>query len=259
MSARELAVRRSPHILAIAMSALPISLRLCVFALALLLVRPVANAAPEHDPEAVAIVDRLSALYRTATAFSVTASTQVLRGPGVNVQAKRTYSILVQKPDKMTAELKNGEQTVRMFVDGKTLTMLTSPPNEYRQAPAPASLVPFLQKMAPGLDTLVAPDPKPKIMENVTRLTIVGEDKIDDVDCVRLRFEQPDATVDLLVQKGDQPLMRRLMLKTADNSTVIQFDLRDWKIDPKLEGDPFLFQPPPDAKKVTPEVSPREP
>jgi hypothetical protein len=233
-----------------------------VFFLALLFLHAVAKAAPEHDPEAMAVVDRLAAFYQAAKVFSVTATTQVLRGPGVNVQGRRTYSLLVQKPDKMTAELKGGEQTVRMVVDGKTLSMLTSPPNEYRQAPAPASLGPFLQKMAPGLDTLVAADPKAKIMEEVTKLTIVGEDTIDATECVRLRFEQPDATVDLLVQKGAEPLMRRLILKTADNTTLIQFDLRDWKIDPKLEGDPFLFQPPPDAKKVTPESpagSPREP
>jgi hypothetical protein len=237
----------------------PASLRVGVFVLAALLFLPLAHAAPEHDPDALAIVDRLSRFYQAAKSFSVTATSQVLRGPGVNVQAKRTYSILVQKPNKMTAELKSGEETVRMFVDGRMLSMLTSPPNEYRQAPAPASLEPFLQKMAPGLDTLVAPDPKVKIMEDVTRLSIVSEEKIDGADCVRLRFEQPDATVDLLVQKGEQPLMRRLILKTADSSTLIQFDLRDWKIDPKLEGDPFHFQPPPDAKKVTPEVSPREP
>jgi hypothetical protein len=238
------------------------ALRLCASLVAMVVLLPIAQAAPEHDPEAVAIVDRLAAFYQAAKAFSVTATTQVLRGPGVNVEGRRTYSLLVQKPDKMTAELKGGEQTVRMVVDGKTLSMLTSPPNEYRQAPAPASLGPFLQKMAPGLDTLVAADPKAKIMEEVTKLTIVGEDTVDDAECVRLRFEQPDATVDLLVQKGGEPLMRRLILKTADNSTLIQFDLRDWKIDPKLEGDPFHFQPPPDAKKVTPESpagSPREP
>jgi hypothetical protein len=236
------------------------SIRLCAFVVAALLLPRIGSAAPpEHEPQAVAIVDRLSTFYQGAKAFSVTASSQVLRGPGVDVQAKRTYAILVQKPDKMVADLKGDEHNVRMVIDGKTLTMLTDSPSEYRQAPAPASLVPFLQKMAPGLDTLVAADPKAKIMEDVTSLTVVGEEKLGESECVRLRFVQPDATVDLLVQKGDQPLMRRLMLKTADNSTLIQFDLTDWKIDPKLEGDPFTFTPPPGAKKVTPKTTPREP
>jgi hypothetical protein len=113
--------------------------------------------------------------------------------------------------------------------------------------------------MAPGLDTLIAADPKAKIMEDVTKLTLVGEEKLDGADYVRLRFVQPEATIDVLVLKGDQPLMRRLLLKTTDNSTLIQFDLTDWKIDPKLEGDPFAFTPPPDAKKVAPEGGLREP
>ena len=37
----------------------------------------------------------------------------------------------------MLAELIGDEHNVRMIIDGKTLTMLTNPPNEYRQAPAP--------------------------------------------------------------------------------------------------------------------------
>lgn len=230
------------------------------FAAAALLPQPTSKAAlPEHDPQAVAIVERISAFYQVAKAFSVTASTQLLRGPGVDVQAKKTYAIHIRKPDKMVAELIGDEHNVRMIIDGKTLTMLTNPPNEYRQAPAPASLGPFLQKMAPGLDTLIAADPKAKIMEDVTKLTLEGEEKLDGADYVRLRFVQPEATIDVLVLKGDQPLMRRLLLKTTDNSTLIQFDLTDWKIDPKLEGDPFAFTPPPDAKKVAPEGGPREP
>jgi hypothetical protein len=243
------------------MSPLISPFRLCALALACLLLPRFAHAAPspEHDPQAVAMVDRIAAFYQAAKAFSVTSSTQVLRGPGVDVQPKRTYAILVQKPNKLTADLKGDEHHVRMVIDGQTLTMATNPPNEYRQAPAPASLAQFLQKMAPGLDTLIADDPKAKIMEDVTKLTIVGEEKLDENDYVRLRFVQPDATIDVLVQKGDQPLVRLLMLKTPDNSTLIQFDLTDWKIDPKLEGDPFAFTPPPDAKKVTPEASPREP
>lgn len=243
------------------MSPLLFPFRLCALVLALLFLLPSGHAAPapEHDPAAMAIVDRLAAFYKSAKTFSVTASSQVLRGPGVDVQAKRTYAITVQKPNKMVAELKGAPNEVSMIIDGKTLTMLTYPPHEYRQAPAPATLGPFLQKISPGLDTLVEEDPKPKIMEDVSKLTIVGEEKLENVDYVRLRFVQPEATVDLLVQKGDQPLMRRLLLKTADNSTVIQFDLTDWKIDPKLEGDPFAFTPPEGAKKVAPESAPKNP
>ena len=109
------------------------------------------------------------------------------------------------------------------------------------------------------LDTLIAADPKAKIMEDVTRLMIAGEENSMAPTMRACDLCSPKRPSTCSCKKAVQPLMRRLMLKTTDNGTLIQFDLTDWKIDPKFEGDPFAFTPPPDAKKVAPESGPRSP
>ena len=208
---------------------------------------------PAVQSEAAAVVERVSTFYRPLTGFSVKVSMQVMAGPLGTPPRKIDSTLTVQKPNRFSAELREADGSTRVSSDGRLLTVLQSKANTYFQSPAPPEMALLLRRLAPGLDSLLAADPRKSIMEGVLKATVQGEELAGAVACDRVRFEQPGATVDMVVEKGAAPLLRRMVLKTEGAATT-QVDVRfdEWKANPKVTAQTFAFVAPAGAKKVEP-------
>jgi thiol-disulfide isomerase/thioredoxin len=99
------------------------------------------------------------------------------------------------------------------------------------------------------------------LMEGVTKSEYMGEEKIGDVTCHHLRFYQRDFDWDIWIEKGDRPVLHKLvpdmakrlaeageMLKDAKFEYSIEFS--DWNVAPKFTEADFAFTPPEGAVKV---------
>jgi hypothetical protein len=115
-------------------------------------------------------------------------------------------------------------------------------------------LSPILQELAPGLSDLADPNPKEKILDGVKKIEVLGDENAGGVACRHLRFTQEGAVVDLWVEAGGQPWLRKIFIKAGEATIDVRFD--EWDLAPKFDAKTFDITPPAGARKVDPNAQP---
>jgi hypothetical protein len=90
------------------------------------------------------------------------------------------------------------------------------------------------------------------LMDGVTDGFVVGKAVIEGVLCDHLAFRAPHVDLQIWVQEGAQPLLRKLVITTRDLPNAPQFavTVTKWNLKPEFGPQTFTFQPPAGAKKV---------
>jgi hypothetical protein len=220
-----------------------------------------AQAQPEGlDPEAQRLLKASTDFLARQKAFSVdTRNTlEVVLKTGQKVEFNHTARQSVQRPNKLRAD-RTGDLVEQQFIyDGRSLTLRNLKTDVYAQVSAPDTLEGMLDFARASLD-IVAPagdllyaNAYDILMDGVTQSFVVGKAVIEGVRCDQLAFRAPHVDLQVWVQEGPQPLVRRFVITTRDLPNAPQFavTMTRWNLQPKFGPQTFAFVPPAGHKKV---------
>jgi len=215
----------------------------------------------EVDPQAAAVVRRMSEHLGSLRAFRVTAdsTTEVVLDSGEKIQMLATSNVALQRPNKLRSERRGPLTDVLFMYDGDRITLHGRGKNLYAQMDAPNDLDAALDFArdrldieAPGADLLYA-NAYEGLMEGVRSGRYLGLAEVDGVVCEHVAFRGEDVDWQLWVERGERPLPRRYVIVSRDvqGSPEFAVDLRDWDVGPTaVAASDFVFTPPRGAREI---------
>ena len=216
--------------------------------------------APGIDPEA-------QRLLKTSTdflarqekfAFDARVALEVVLHSGQKIEFNHAVRQTVQRPNKMRAE-RTGDLVEQVFIyDGQSLTLYNPGDKVYATVSAPNTIEGMLDFareslgiVAPAGDVLYK-DAYAILMDGVTAGMVVGKSVIEGAPCDQLAFRGPTTDLQVWVQSGAQPLLRKIVITTRDVVNAPQFSatVTRWDLQPRVNDQTFRFSVPSGATKV---------
>ena len=183
---------------------------------------------------------------------------EVVLKSGQKIEFNHTARMAAQRPNKLRAE-RTGDLVNQVFVyDGKSLTLYNPQEKVFAQVAAPDSLEGMLDFARTKLD-IVAPAGDllysvafTGLMAEVTEGFVAGQAVIEGTLCDHLAFRAPHVDLQVWVQRGTQPLPRKLVITTRDMPGAPQFavTMTRWNLKPTFGAQTFAFKPPAGAVKI---------
>ncbi|MFB3787283.1 MAG: DUF2092 domain-containing protein [bacterium] len=237
------------------------------------------EAAGAMDPKVDEVVKQLSSFLAGLKNYSVNVDITVLvEAQGMKQEMVTKQSLALQRPDKMAMVLKDGMMGGTVVSDGKNLYRYIPMLQAYTVEDAPES-IDALSSVEPGggmgmamgafntafIEFLVKNDPYESFFKEMKGGQYVGEEDLEGTATHRVRLNQEEMSVDLWIDKGDKPLVRKLVPDMSkiferlggaaagmmkDMKMSMGITLADWKTNTELPADTFVFTPPEGAKKV---------
>jgi hypothetical protein len=216
------------------------------------------DKAPEPDPNQILrqMCDYLTSLKQFSFRAEVT-DDQVYQG-GKKLQYGFDLEALVRRPDKLRVNAQGDLVNKQFFYDGKTITLYETAKNLYATMEVPGDLDGALAKAHRdfGLRVALADLASSHLYDLVTKEArsslYVGLHRVRGVKCHHLAFDEPKVHVQMWIDAGDQPLLRKLIItqKQLEGSPQWSAHFTDWQVSPQLPDSLFTFEPPPGAEKI---------
>jgi hypothetical protein len=218
-------------------------------------------AAPKStvEPAAMAALESMGAYLRTLKSFQVEAATtnEDVLEDGQKTQYAGTVNIVAQMPVRLRAEVSN-ERHERMYLyDGKSFTLFAKRLNYYATVPAPPTIGQLADKLDENygfsvpLSDLFRWGMPGWSTEAITGATDLGPSPVLETTCQHYAFRQDDIDWQIWIQKGDNPLPRKLVITTkTDEARPQSTAVYTWNLAPSFNDAAFTFDPPADAGKV---------
>ena len=239
-------------------------LRLCCAATASVLL---AGAAPSWaqagvEPEADRLLKSSMAFVGGLGKFSLRGRTtlEVVLKSGQKIQLGSTLDGIVQRPDRMRVRRGSGPEEEVFIYDGRTLTLWSPARKEYASLPAPETIDKMLDfarerlgVVAPLADVVTA-DGYAVMMDGVTSGFVVGQSLIEGMTCDHLSFHAPHVAFKRVIERGERPLPRKMVITTRDLPNEPQFEvvITKWDLQPRIEARGFEFIAPKGAQRLEP-------
>jgi hypothetical protein len=221
-----------------------------------------AAAAPVLQDEAAAALRRAAAAIGGASAFAVRVSTlrEVPLDDGQRVLLAATASVLVRRPDHMTALVGSDAGNFGLWYDGRQLTLLNPTENVYGRTAVTGdvlSVIDWLEDRM-GLTLPIRPifaaDPYAAMTEaGATSGRSLGPTLVGDTPVEHLALRNPQADWEIWLEATPRALPRRVSLveRTPQGPLRTTVEFEDWNLAPRLAGNAFTFVPPRGAVAAT--------
>jgi len=211
------------------------------------------------DPEALAALDGMGAFLRSQKAAAVTArlaADEVLPS-GEKVKYLGTAQLQIRHPDGLHVEVASDRKDWQLFYDGKNATIFQPRSGYYSTFAAPPTLGELVDVAGQkyGIDLPLAElfrwgaenDGKARVLSAVS----LGPSKVEDADCAHFAFHQRDVDWQIWIERGEQPLPRRLVVTTITERSQPEHDaILSWNLAPELDDQSFAFVAMPGAQQI---------
>jgi hypothetical protein len=204
------------------------------------------------SPEAQAVLDRMTRYLRGLQTFSIEtqASRDEVVALGYKLQNNERSVIVVQRPNKLRAEI-SGDVRNRTFVyDGTRLTMYSPDDAVFARTEAPDTLADLIGVLLdigvemPLIDVLYQATAG-TLTGDVRGGILVGESTIGGVATDHLAFRQANVDWQLWVEQGARPLPRKILITTRYEVGDPQYQaILHWNLKPRMHSSTFEFAPP---------------
>ncbi len=220
---------------------------------------PIVKEGVVEDTAVDAIKD-MSNYLMSATTLAITSqsSLDVVTNDGQRIQLDGTTTYKARKPGFVIDYVSNIKSR-RFIYDGKTFTVYSPKLGFYAQAPAPATNKEVLDAIyekygisLPLVDLFRWGDgTNADRIQALKSAYEVGTATIDGVDTDHFAFREEDVDWEVWIQKGDQPLPRKLVIVDRTDPARPTFTARlSWQINPTFTDADFTFVPDANAKKI---------
>jgi len=210
-------------------------------------------------PEATRALNQMGEYLRTLKTFQVKAviSRESVMLDGQKVQFDGTADLLVQRPNKLRAEMKSDRSERRFFYDGKTFTLFAPRTSFYATVGAPPTLAQLADTLEarfniglPLVDLFRWGTPE-GIDGNLTSANYIGPSQIDGVTCEQYAFRQDGIDWQVWVQSGDFKLPRKVVITTTTDEARPQYSaVYTWNLAPSFDDEAFAFVPTKETHRI---------
>ena len=211
------------------------------------------------EPAAMDALQAMGVYLRTLKAFEVEAVTtdEYVLEDGQKIQYAGVTDILVQMPNKLLAEVANDRHERLYLYDGTSFTLFAKRLNFYATVAAPPTVGQLANKLdeeygftVPLVDLFRWGTPGWST-DGITAATVVGPSTVGGTTCMQYAFRQDEIDWQVWIQRGDNPLPRRIVITTRTDEARPQHTANfSWNLAPSFNDAAFVFDPPADAGKV---------
>jgi hypothetical protein len=220
---------------------------------------PIANEGVVEDSAIDAIKDMSNYLMAANTlAITSQGSLDVVTNDGQRIQLDGVTRYKVRKPG-FVIDYTSAIKDRRFIYDGKTFTVYSPKLGFYAQAPAPATNKEVLDTIYEryGISLPLEDLFRWGDGSNADRIQAlksayeVGSAIIDGVETDHFAFREADVDWEVWIQKGDQPLPRKVVIVDRTDAARPTFIARlSWQINPTFTDADFAFVPDANAKRI---------
>lgn len=212
------------------------------------------------DKEALEILQKATDYVSSLTQFflKVYKTTDVVQKSGQKLQFSSSFEVSLKRPDRIFASQMDDDGIRHYFwYDGKSATMYDEGKKVYGQIRAPE----IIDDMFDYLETVMKfPFPLADLFYNdLSHLSdyalsgeYVGVSYLAGIPCDHLAFRGESLDWQLWVDRGAQPLFRKIVLtyKELPGEPQISARLSEWEIEPSLSDTLFQFSVPEGARRI---------
>jgi hypothetical protein len=198
-------------------------------------------------------------------AITFDADIEVITPDLQKIQFANSGTVLMSRPDKLRATRTGGYSDVELFFDGKVATILNKDENVYTRLDAAGSIDELIGRLrsdysmtAPGADLLLA-NVFDDLTDDVTDAKQIGFGVIDGVECAHLAFRTPEVDWQIWIEGGARPVPHKYVITSKSVAAAPQYTLRikEWRTDPQINADSFVFRPSQAMKEIAAADFPR--
>lgn len=215
---------------------------------------------PRIDDKANDALKQMSACLTGAQAFSfdVHAISQQFTVDGHRIDFARNQSVLVRRPDHVTANVVGDQENFQFFYDGSHCTLFNLAHNAYATIDAPPTIDATLDMlsakygMAIPLADLLFSDPYKVLTEHLETARYIGAGYVFKTLCHHVACSQKNVDWQIWIDTGDKPLPCKITItyKLLPGQPSYTAFLSNWNLSPDAADSHFIFTAPTDAKQV---------
>lgn len=214
---------------------------------------------PKVDPAAMVVLTGAHNYLSALTAFRVHAITTYdeIVGGDYKLQKTEAVSMTMHRPDQIRADVMGDERAQVIVDDGKKLTIYSKPENMFVSMGAlptareTVALATARYGVHFPLMDLISFANAESTSQQVIAARDVGASPCEQMVCEQIAFRGPSVDWQLWIQRGNQPLVRKMVVTTHDQPTQPQFTATlDWDISGDIGPEDFAFDVPSGATEM---------
>ncbi len=217
-------------------------------------------SAQSQENEAQSILKTMSDYTGSQEAIELTFNSdiEIITPQLEKIQFTSSGTAVLSRPNKLYAHRISAHADVKLFFDGKTVSVYENMENGYVQIDAPDSIDQLVKEMRegegiamPAADLLLT-NAYDVLVADMLEAKYIGRGVIDGRECEHLAFRNFDTDWQLWVQAGDTPIPCKMVItsKTLNSAPQYTMHVKSWKSVATPEHDIFVFTPPDGAEEL---------
>lgn len=213
------------------------------------------------EPDAKALLMGMAKFLAATPRFSVNLRNgyDVPQASGQTIEFNEKRTVTVSRPDKLRIAVQQSDGDSQLLqVDGKNITLSSSPQNVYGQVAKPGTIddavIYFLRdlRMRLPLAVMITNQLPAELERRVQSVDYVEATSILGVPAHHLAARTETVDFQVWVTADSKPLPLRVVLtyKTQDGQPQFWADFADWNLAPAVTDATFAFTAPPGAQKI---------
>ncbi|HXD00362.1 MAG TPA: DUF2092 domain-containing protein [Verrucomicrobiae bacterium] len=221
---------------------------------------PAAGDKAAIEPRADELLKRMGDYLGQAQFFSVNAEIwqDIELSSGQRVQADRTVTLQVRRPDRLHTEVHSTRRNHELFYDGDAITLFNRAQNFYGTVHTSGPLDDAMDVaserfgIAIPLEDFIRSDPHKDFLARAVSGVDLGPVTVMGVPCEHLAFTQDNIDWQVWIQDGAAPVPKKFVITYKDEPDSPQFTaiFSNWDFTTKLPDFVFKFEPPAGAAKI---------
>lgn len=214
----------------------------------------------QQDARAVDVLKQMAA-YRSSlekTTITGVTFTDARLSEGLMVSNSEEVSVSINRPGSMYISSFDGATKKGLYFHDGLLTVYNSSRNLYAQAKIPdeidAAMEFALEELgieAPLMDLIYHDASSHLISSEETIIYLTDKSRVGGVDCHQIAIRGAEADVQLWVEEGDSPLVRKIMIVSKWEGGSPRFTANlHWVKNPSFKPGLFEFKAPEGAMKI---------
>ena len=213
-----------------------------------------------QDARAIEVLKSMSAFNGSLDRFTINSvsMTDARLGAGLIVTNVAEVEMNIDRPGSAHIRVFDGVNAKELFFDDGTFTVYNSENSYYAQAEIPKDLdaamkftVEDLEVDAPLLDLMYRDAAEYLVTSQETILYLTDKARVGGVDCHHLAIRGPESDVQLWVQEGDKPMLRKIIITSKWEGGSPRFVANlSWDTNPEFGDRVFQFKAPEGATNI---------
>lgn len=216
----------------------------------------------EVEPEAIAIVGRMTELLGKVQSlhFVVESSYDSVQPDGQKIEFGAHREVTARRPDRVRLDATDRDGSQRTIrYDGKLLSVVSETQKVYATIARSGTIDEIVDYVHADLgipvplSELFSPDLPAVLRDEMYSARYVGVELLGDMRCDHLAFRSEELGVQMWIAQGGAPLPRRIVVNYESSMGEPQFraDFVKWELAGRAPDSLFAFERPPGFERIT--------